>query len=126
MGLAGEYVDVDSDEDRPLVLQLRDDGTFIFVRGPRAVGVVAPEPESIAEGRWEVIGGELEITAGGWRATFVPDSTWVTIPRGAAMLPSLRWVTSTEGSPFSAGHLVSREHFEELLHPSEGSGSSGL
>lgn len=117
---------MDRDDDTHVVLQLRDDGSFAFVRGPREPGEVAPEPETIADGSWDMIGGRLEVMGEGWTATFVPDSSWVTIPRGAAMLPSLRWVTSTEGSPFEAGHLVSRDDLRELLHPTEGSGSSGF
>ena len=53
------------------------------------------------------------------------DSTRVEILARADTLSSLRWVTSTEGSPFSACDLVSMSEFDEFLHPTEGSGSSG-
>jgi hypothetical protein len=124
LGLAGEYIDVHHDEDAPVVLELHDDGSFSCVRGPRRPGEVAPAPKTLGRGTWGFEAGRLELHGDGWTVTFVPDSTWVEIPRGGAMMRSLRWVTSTEGSPFTASDLVSRDELLELLHPTEGSGSS--
>jgi hypothetical protein len=124
LGLAREYVDVDRDQDLPVVLQLDDDGTFIYIKGPRGRGEVAPAPASLAEGTWQCADGDLELRGDGWSASFAADSTWVEVPRGARMLTSLRWVTSSPGSPFSACNLVSRAEFEELLSPKAGTGSA--
>jgi hypothetical protein len=51
-------------------------------------------------------------------------SEYVAVRRGAGFLSSLRWLSSTEGSPFTACDLVAREEFHDLLHPPEGDGSS--
>jgi hypothetical protein len=125
LGLASEYIDVHHEEDDAApVLQLHDDGSFTYVRGPRTPSEVAPAPETLGRGEWELEGAQLQLRGDGWTVAFVPDSTWVEIPRGATMMRCLRWVTSTEGSPFSASDLVSRDELAELLHPTAGSGSS--
>jgi hypothetical protein len=124
MGLAGEYVDVHRCEDTPSVLQLHDDKSFTYLRGPRMLGEVAPRPETLGEGSWSFESGLLDLRGESWTASFTPDSIWVEIPSGAALMRSLRWVTSTGASPFTASNLVSRAELQELLHPTEGSGSS--
>ncbi|MBN2565731.1 MAG: hypothetical protein JXB46_08470 [Candidatus Eisenbacteria bacterium] len=124
LGLAGEYVDVERDEDRAVVLRLEDDGTFEYLKGPRERGEVSPPSELLGEGTWTCVADNLLLEGEGWTTRFVADSIWVEIPRRAAMLRSLRWVTSTEGAPFSACNLVLRSDFNELLHPSAGTGSA--
>jgi len=125
-GLDHEYLSVD-DADTCLVLALADDGRFFVTQRERDCTedrTMRPDPEAIASGSWSLAEGMLNLEGDGWTVRFEPDSTRVEIPRRAGRLSSLRWVRSTEGSPFSACDLVSSSEFRELLHPKEGSGSS--
>lgn len=130
-GLDREYVSVASDE-TCMVLLLRNDGGFLVLerardpeRHPSRDMPMRPEPEPVATGKWVFSDGLLDLEGDGWMASYEADSTRVEIPARADTLSSLRWVTSTEGSPFSACDLVSASEFDEFLHPTEGSGSSG-
>ena len=127
VGLDHEYLSVD-EADTCLVLTLADDGGFSVTMRERDCDrdrTMRPNPEPTSSGSWTLADGRLNLQGDGWRVSFVPDSTRVEIPRRAGVLTSLRWVESTEGSPFSACDLVSSSEFRELLNPSEGSGSSG-
>jgi len=127
VGLDREYLSVD-DADTCLVLALADDGGFSVTMRERECDrdrTMRPNPEPIASGSWAFADGRLNLEGDGWSVSFEADSTRVEIPRRAGTLASLRWVQSTEGSPFSACNLVSSSEFQELLHPTEGSGSSG-
>ena len=126
-GLDREYLSVESG-DACLVLVLGNDGGFLVRQRERDSwddGPMRPEPTSVATGKWAFSAGRLDLDGGGWTASYEADSTRVEIPARADTLGSLRWVTSTEGSPFSACDLVSAAEFDEFLHPAEGSGSSG-
>lgn len=125
-GLDGEYLSV-ADADTGLVLALEDDGRFFVTeRGLDCDRdrVMRPDPEPIAVGSWAFAEGTLRLEGDGWTVQFEADSIRVEVPRRAGTLASLRWVESTEGSPFSACNLVSRSELRELLDPTEGSGSS--
>ena len=122
-----EYVAIE-DRETSTILTLARDGTFSVreeehERYPEPV--MRPETAPLATGTWVYAGGGLELQGDGWTARYEADSTRVEIPARADTLSSLRWVTSTEGSPFSACDLVSMSEFDEFLHPTEGSGSSG-
>ena len=126
-GLDSEYVSIE-DRETSIVLSLGPDGTFSVreeehERYPEPV--MRPEPAPLASGTWVYAAGGLELQGDGWTARYEADSTRVEILARADTLSSLRWVTSTEGSPFSACDLVSMSEFDEFLHPTEGSGSSG-
>ncbi|MCK4512240.1 hypothetical protein KAW64_10905 [bacterium] len=132
-GLDREYVSVASGE-ICIVLLLRSDGGFLVSErragdperhGSREMPM-RPEPAPVAAGEWTVSDGLLDLAGDGWMASYEADSTRVEIPDRVDTLSSLRWVTSTEGSPFSACDLVSRAEFDEFLHPTEGRGRSGL
>ncbi len=131
-GLDTEYVSVE-DRETSIILALARDGTFSaregvldrYHRGRDSEGLVSPEPAPLASGMWVYADGGLELQGEGWTARYEADSTRVEIPGRADTLKSLRWVTSTDGSPFSACDLVSMSEFDEFLHPTEGSGSSG-
>ena len=127
-GLDREYLSV-GDADTLLVLSLGEDGSFAVTERAGDCGEdnrMRPEPEPLARGEWSFVDGALQLVGDGWTAFFAPDSTRVEVPRRADTLACLRWVRSTEGSPFSACELVSASQFHELLHPTEGSGSSGF
>ena len=124
-GLDTEYVSIE-DQETSIVLSLGQDGTF-SVRGgvhdrDREL-VMRPESAPLAAGTWAYGDDTLELQGDGWTARYEADSTRVEIPGRADTLSSLRWVTSTEGSPFSACDLVSMSEFDEFLHPTEGDGS---
>jgi len=126
-GLDTEYVSVE-DRETSTILALERDGTFSVCEGvldrDRA-DIMRPEPAPLAAGMWVYADGGLELQGEGWTARYEADSTRVEVPGRADTLNSLRWVTSTEGSPFSACDLVARSEFDEFLHPTKGSGSSG-
>ncbi|MCK4512817.1 hypothetical protein KAW64_13815 [bacterium] len=124
-GLDTEYVSVE-DRETSIVLSLGKDGTFSVREGLHdrdRERVMRPEPAPLATGTWVYTDGRLELAGDGWTARYEADSTRVEIPARADTLSSLRWVTSTEGSPFSACDLVSMSEFDEFLHPTEGGGS---
>lgn len=130
-GLDREYVSVASGE-TCIVLLLRSDGDFLVSeraqdpeRHASREMPMRPEPAPVATGKWTFADGLLDLTGDGWMASYEVDSTRVEIPQRADTLSSLRWVTSTEGSPFSACDLVSASELDEFLHPTEGKGSSG-
>ena len=130
-GLDREYVSVGSVE-ACIVLLLQSDGGFLVserARDPERHASrempMRPEPAPVATGKWTFADGLLDLTGDGWMASYEVDSTRVEIPQRADTLSSLRWVTSTEGSPFSACDLVSAPELDEFLHPTEGKGSSG-
>ncbi|MFH1689648.1 MAG: hypothetical protein ABIE42_05355 [Candidatus Eisenbacteria bacterium] len=125
-GLDGEYVSVASG-DTCMVLVLENDGSFLVVeeeRDRRFERQMRPEATPVATGTWAFAAGRLALEGDGWKVLFEADSTRVEIPARADTLSSLRWLTSTEGSPFSACDLVSASEFNEFLNPTEGSGSS--
>jgi hypothetical protein len=126
-GLDTEYVSVE-DRETSITLALGRDGTFSVREGVLdrdREDIMRPEPAPLATGMWVYADGALELQGEGWTARYEADSTRVEIPGREGTLNSLRWVRSTEGSPFSACDLVSRSEFDEFLHPTEGSGSSG-
>ncbi len=126
-GLDTEYVSVE-DRETSMILSLGRDGTFSASEGVldrEHEDIMRPEPAPLATGMWVYTDGGLELQGEGWTARYEADSTRVEIPGRADTLSSLRWVTSTEGSPFSACDLVARSEFDEFLHPTEGSGSAG-
>jgi hypothetical protein len=129
-GLYDEYVSVGgADADTCRHLFLDDDGRFtVTARGldsPHEDRRMEPAPAPVATGVWSFVDGRLSLEGDGWTATFEPDSTQVQLLARSDTVGSLRWVTSTGGSPFSACDLVSAAEFYEFLHPTEGSGSSG-
>ena len=122
-----EYVSVE-DRETSTILALERDGTFSVREGVLdrdREDIMRPEPAPLATGMWVCTDGGLELQGEGWTARYEADSTRVEVPGRADTLNSLRWVTSTEGSPFSACDLVSRSEFDEFLHPTKGSGRSG-
>jgi len=122
-----EYVSVE-DRETSTILALERDGTFSVREGVLdrdREDIMRPEPAPLATGMWVCTDGGLELQGEGWTARYEADSTRVEVPGRADTLNSLRWVTSTEGSPFSACDLVSRFEFDEFLHPTKGSGRSG-
>ena len=126
-GLDRKYVSVESG-DTCMVLVLSDDGGFLVLEEQRdrwRERQMRPASTPAAAGEWTFSEGRLDLEGDGWTASYEADSTRVEIPARADTLSSLRWVTSTEGSPFSACDLVSASEFDEFLHPTEGSGSSG-
>jgi hypothetical protein len=129
-GLDRRYISVggaESDTCRHLILA--DDGSFsVTERGPECPGEdrrMEPAPKPVATGVWTFSDGRLNLEGDGWTVTFEPDSTRVELLARADTISSLRWITSTGGSPFSACDLVSEAEFDEFVHPTEGSGSSG-
>ncbi len=126
-GLDTEYVSVE-DRETSTILVLGRGGTFSVREGVLdrdREDIMRPEPAPLATGMWVYTDGGLELQGEGWTARYEVGSTRVEVPGRADTLTSLRWVTSTEGSPFSACDLVSMSEFDEFLHPTEGSGSSG-
>lgn len=126
-GLDSRYVSV-ADGDVCTTLLLQSDGRLIVREEERGDGrdrKMRPEPTPLASGTWDFSDGRLALEGDGWTAAFTPDSTRVEVPRRAGTLSSLRWVTSSEGSPFSACDLVSASELDNLIDPPEGSGSSG-
>ncbi|MFH1865151.1 MAG: hypothetical protein ABIK85_04650 [Candidatus Eisenbacteria bacterium] len=120
-----EYLTVESG-DTCRVLLLREDGGFVVIERERdtwCARQMRPVPAPVATGAWSLVDGRLHLEGTGWTVVFEPDSTRVEIPARSGTLSSLRWVTSTEGSPFSACDLVSASEFDEFLHPTGGSGS---
>ena len=87
---------------------------------------LAADSEVEVSGSWSYSDGRLDLQGDGWTVTFESDSTRVTLLDRADTLSSLRWVTSSGGSPFSACDLVSASEFVEFVHPTEGSGSEGM
>ena len=129
LGLDSEYVSVEL-TDTYVVLMLGDDGSFALIQDePMRYGEESKlrrGPQPLAVGTWSFSESRLDLEGDGWTVTFESDSTRVEIPDRADTISSLRWVTSTEGSPFSACDLVSASEFKEFLHPTEGSGSEGM
>jgi hypothetical protein len=126
-GLDRRYVSVDS-ADTCRLLVLADDGRFHVTARERdcwTEGRMRPAPVPIATGVWTFDGARLDLEGDGWMVTFEPDSTRVELLARSDTIGSLRWITSTGGSPFSACDLVSEAEFDEFVHPTEGSGSSG-
>ena len=126
-GLDSEYVSVGLTETY-MVLLLADDGRFYLVEDDPNRGenpTMRPNPAPMASGEWSFQDGRLDLEGDGWTVVFELGSTRVDVPARSDTLSSLRWVTSSEGSPFSACDLVSASEFQEFLNPSEGSGSSG-
>jgi hypothetical protein len=127
-GLDSEYVSVELSESY-VVLMLGDDGSFVLMQDEtdryREPGM-RRQPEPLALGEWSFAEGRLDLEGDGWTVTFESDSTRVAIPARSDTISSLRWVTSTEGSPFSACDLVSATEFRDFLRPPEGSGSEGM
>jgi hypothetical protein len=123
-GLDSRYVGLEY-ADGHVVLELRDDGTFLLRgRVPEGEEMRAHPPE-LGRGVWTLSAAGLELGGGSWLTVFEPDSAYVEIPTGADVLRTLRWVDSTSGSPFNACDLVSFSDLENLLRPPEGSGSEG-
>jgi len=127
-GLDSEYVSVELEETY-VVLMLGDDGSFVLMQDEtdryREPGM-RRQPVPLALGEWSFADGRLELEGDGWTVAFESDSTRVAIPARSDTISSLRWVTSTEGSPFSACDLVSATEFRNFLRPPEGSGSEGM
>ena len=126
-GLDREYLSV-ARAGTCLLLVLGDDGSFLVSERTRdrwEDRPMRPEPEPIARGTWTFADGRLDLEGDGWEVLFVVDSARVEVPARSDTLSSLRWVRSSEGSPFSACDLVSVPEFDEFLHPTEGSGSAG-
>jgi hypothetical protein len=125
-GLDAEYMTVEGG-DTCRVLVLHDDGGFVVTERERDTWcdrAMRARPAPVATGTWTLDGGRLCLEGTGWTVAFETDSTRVEIPARSDILSSLRWVTSSGGSPFSACDLVSASEFDEFLHPTEGSGSS--
>lgn len=107
------------------VLELADDGTFIYRKGVCEEAGLGAEGEVLGAGEWMLVRDRLELSGEGWTAVFVQDSTRVAVPGRSDTIGSLRWVGSSEGSPFNAVELVSMRQFENFVRPPEGSGSEG-
>ena len=126
-GLDREYLSV-AGGDTCLLLVLGDDGSFLVSERARdrwEHRPMRPGPEPVAKGTWTSADGRLDLEGDGWEVLFVVDSARVEVPSRSDTLSSLRWVRSSEDSPFSACDLVSVPEFDEFLHPTEGSGSAG-
>lgn len=127
-GLDSEYVSVALTQEY-VVLMLGDDGSFAVIRDttePYCDTTMRRGPEPVGHGEWTFSDGRLDLKGDGWTVVFESDSTRVEIPDRSDTLSSLRWVTSSEGSPFEACDLVSASEFQEFLHPTEGAGGAGM
>lgn len=123
-GLDSRYAGLEY-EDGHVVLELRDDGTFVLSEEVPEGEEMRVRPAELARGVWTLSSAGLELGDGSWLTVFEPDSAYVEIPTGSDVLRTLRWVDSTSGSPFNACDLVSHSGLHNLLHPPEGSGSEG-
>ena len=127
-GLDTEYVSI-AMSDTYVVLMLGDDGSFALIQDSteqHEQGQLRRGPEPLAVGTWSFEEGRLDLSGDGWTVEFAADSTRVEVPARADTISSLRWVTSSEGSPFSACDLVSASEFQNFIRPPEGSGSEGM
>lgn len=123
-GLDESYVGLEYPEGH-VVLELDGEGDFLFRSAVPEGEEMRVRPVELAQGRWELSGGGLEVGGEGWATYFAPDSALVVAPVGSGTLRILRWVGSTAGSPFNACDLVSHTDLENLLRPPEGTGSEG-
>ena len=122
--LDDRYLSVGS-PDGCVVLTLGQTGEFVVRRNQPEGGKMTRLPPVISNGTWHLSSQGLELTDGEWKTFFIPDSTRVELPGRADTIRSLRWLSSTPGSPFNACDLMSSSDFERFLHPPEGSGSEG-
>ena len=81
--------------------------------------------EFVAEGEWERSEGILVLSTSDWEAMFVSAIVPLELRGRSDTLRGLQWMQSSAGTPVDTSRFVLREHFVNLVHPPEGSGSSG-
>jgi len=120
-GLAESYV-TRPDSTIALILELRDDDTFVLAAAAHGDPGDVSRLGDVAWGTWAATATGVALNSEEWQALFVVGETPMESFRAADTLATLEWSAGTPGSPVDSASFVSLPGYRELFHPAGGWG----